>query len=124
MKQSLSSASRWRAATLLAILALTAQAQAQKPATTTTYTHLKQFEQTKLQELLAVRPTTPSSEYNAKLVALGYKNGIALNESDLSVRIARAELHKQFYLQSGDTATAAKVESALVEMRSEQATQY
>ena len=124
MKTLLSIAPRWRMAIIIVAFALTAHAQmahAQMAKSADTYNDLIRFEQTKLQELLAARPAAPSAAYNAKLFALGYRDGLSFSQGDLAVRIARAEVHQQFYTQTGDLATAAKVATALAEMRAEQA---
>lgn len=83
----------------------------------TSYSDLQAFEQTTLQALLAKRPMPSTAAYDAQLFALGYKTGIALAESDLAVRIARAEIHKQFYAAHGDEATIIKTDAAIAEMR-------
>lgn len=43
-----------------------------------------------------------------------------LKESDAAVRIARAQIHKAYYLSIGDAATADKVADAIVQIQKEQ----
>ena len=107
--------------TILVICGTAIAVSAQAKAAPNSYDKLVAFERAQLQTLLEQRATNPSPELNVKLFALGYRDGIALSQADLSVRIARAELHQQFYTQNGDAATAAKVALAITEMREEQA---
>ena len=82
---------------------------------------LPEYEQQQVKALLST-DFAKSEKTLLDLFALGHRvsENANLKESDAAVRIARAQIHKAYYLSIGDAATADKVADAIVQIQKEQ----
>lgn len=82
---------------------------------------LPEYEQQQVKALLST-DFAKSKKTLLDLFSLGHRvpENANLKESDAAVRIARAQIHKAYYLSIGDAATADKVADAIVQIQKEQ----